>query len=55
MNGKKDISELKAVVNMLANGETLPPKYKDHILKGQYLNRRQQALTRLFFLQKYTT
>lgn len=41
MDGKKDISELKTVVNMLANGETLPPKYKDHILKGNYLNRHE--------------
>ncbi len=28
----KDISKLKYVVNKLANGEELEPKYKDHIL-----------------------
>ena len=29
-----DISLLETVVTKLANGETLPPKYKDHPLKG---------------------
>lgn len=32
----KNISILKSVVNMLANGETLPEKYCDHILIGNY-------------------
>ena len=30
----KDIEKLNKVVSMLANGETLPPKYKDHALSG---------------------
>ena len=30
----KDIRKLSAVVRMLAMGETLPPKYKDHALSG---------------------
>ena len=37
----KDISELKTVLNMLAAGETLPPKYKDHALKGSFANKRE--------------
>lgn len=37
----KDISELKTVLNMLAAGETLPPKYKDHALKGNFANKRE--------------
>lgn len=32
----KNIDILKSVVNMLANGETLPIKYSDHILIGDY-------------------
>ncbi len=30
----KDIEKLNAVVTMLANGDTLPPIYKDHALSG---------------------
>jgi len=30
----KSIDALEHVVAMLANGETLPPKYKDHALTG---------------------
>ena len=30
----KDISKLEAVVSMLARGEPLPAKYKDHALTG---------------------
>ena len=30
----KDIEKLNKVVSMLANGETLPPKYRDHALSG---------------------
>ena len=30
----KDIKKISAVVRMLANGETLPPKYRDHALSG---------------------
>ena len=30
----KDIKKISAVVKMLANGETIPPKYKDHARVG---------------------
>jgi len=30
----KNIKKISAVVRMLAMGETLPPKYKDHALSG---------------------
>ena len=30
----KDIEKLNKVVSMLANGESLPPKYRDHALSG---------------------
>ena len=30
----KDINKLEAVVSMLARGEPLPAKYKDHALSG---------------------
>ena len=30
----KDIEKLDKVVSMLARGETLPPKYRDHALSG---------------------
>ena len=30
----KDINKLETVVSMLARGETLPAKYKDHALTG---------------------
>lgn len=32
----KDLSKLYQVIVMLQKGETLPPKYKDHPLKGNY-------------------
>ena len=31
-----DISKLKYVVNLLAEGKTLPAKYKEHYLTGNY-------------------
>ena len=30
----KDIKKISSVVRMLAAGETLPPKYRDHALSG---------------------
>ena len=30
----KDINKLEAVVSMLARGESLPARYKDHALSG---------------------
>ncbi len=32
----KDMSRLRSVINLLADGEALPAEYKDHPLKGQY-------------------
>ena len=32
----RNLSLLKSVVSMLANGETLPPQFNDHILLGNY-------------------
>jgi len=34
-------SELRKVIGLLANGETLPEKYKDHALKGTYIGYRE--------------
>lgn len=36
-----DLNELSKVVNLLANRKTLPIKYKDHALSGDYLNFRE--------------
>ena len=30
----KDIKKLKAIISLLVNTEKLPPKHKDHALKG---------------------
>ena len=32
----KNLFELEAIVKMLVREETLPPKYKDHLLSGNY-------------------
>ena len=32
----RDLNILKNVVNMLADGEALPEKYRDHLLMGNY-------------------
>lgn len=36
-----DLNKLKEVVTLLANGEPLPPKNKDHQLKGNYKGHRE--------------
>lgn len=36
-----DMSLLKVVVDMLADGETLPEKYRDHQLMGDYAGYRE--------------
>lgn len=33
----KDIKKISAVVRMLANGETLPPQFRDHALSGDLI------------------
>lgn len=33
----KDIKKISAVVRMLANGETLPPQFRDHALVGDLI------------------
>jgi mRNA interferase YafQ len=37
----KDQTELKSVIDMLADGKTLPAKYYDHALKGKYTGYRE--------------
>ncbi len=37
----RDIEQLKQVVSMLANGETLPEKYRDHSLTGNWSGHRE--------------
>ena len=36
-----DLNKLTTVVKMLANGDDLPPHYKDHPLKGRFKNSRE--------------
>jgi len=36
----KEYAKLRAVVEMLARGETLPPQYKDHALVGDLIGLR---------------
>ena len=36
-----DIELLKSIVEKLANGETLPEKYKDHALSGNWSGHRE--------------
>ena len=36
-----DMSQLKAVVDMLADGKVLPEKYRDHQLSGNYAGYRE--------------
>ena len=36
-----DMTELKKVILMLANGEKLPEVYRDHELKGTYVGHRE--------------
>ena len=37
----KDLGKLCEVIDILANGETLDPKYKDHSLTGNYRGTRE--------------
>lgn len=36
-----DLSKIKFVINELANGNILDPKFKDHQLKGIYIGKRE--------------
>ena len=36
-----DLNKLKEIITLLANGELLPPKNKDHQLKGNYKGHRE--------------
>ncbi len=36
----KDMAELKAVLELLIEGEPLPPEYKDHPLRGNFAGSR---------------
>ena len=37
----KDISKLKNIITIIANGESLPPKYKDHPLISNFAEHRE--------------
>lgn len=37
----KDLEKLKDVMRLLAEEKQLPPKYNDHPLSGNYINRRE--------------
>ena len=36
----KDLTKLKAMIDMLINGEVLPSQYKDHPLRGNFAGSR---------------
>jgi mRNA interferase YafQ len=36
----KDLSKLKAMLDMLIDGESLPPKFQDHPLRGGFMGSR---------------
>ena len=36
-----DLDKIKFVIDELANGKTLDPKYKDHLLQGDYSGKRE--------------
>ena len=36
-----DVNKIKFVIEELANGRTLDPKYKDHQLQGNYMGKRE--------------
>ncbi len=40
-----DISLLKKTIELLANGQELPPEYKDHALKGKFIGYRECHIT----------
>lgn len=40
MKGGKDIEKLLRAVEILAEGQSLPPEYKDHPLTGEYKGKR---------------
>lgn len=40
-----DMSLLTGVIKMLAAGETLPPKFRDHDLSGEYIGCRECHIT----------
>ncbi|MBF0227944.1 MAG: type II toxin-antitoxin system YafQ family toxin [Desulfobacterales bacterium] len=40
IRGGKDIEKLLDVIEMLAEGQVLPIKYKDHPLRGEYKSKR---------------
>lgn len=36
-----DIAKITEAIKILANGEALPPEYKDHLLSGNYAGKRE--------------
>ena len=37
----KDLEKLKMLIRKVCNGEILDPRFRDHPLKGRYMNRRE--------------
>lgn len=37
----KDMAKLAALVDMLTRNEALPPRFRDHVLTGNYAGRRE--------------
>lgn len=37
----KDLDKLFNIIQILSNGKSLPPKYKDHVLSGNYIGVRE--------------
>ncbi|MGP1406400.1 type II toxin-antitoxin system YafQ family toxin [Filifactor alocis] len=40
-----DLTLIKTVIDIISSGQVLPAKYKDHSLKGTYLNCRECHIT----------
>ncbi len=50
-----DLNLLKEVIDLLAKGEKLPLKYRDHSLKGNYVNYRECHIQPDFLLIYHLT
>ncbi len=40
-SGRKDIEKLKAIIRILIDEEQLNPSYKDHLLRGNFKDRKE--------------
>ena len=48
-----DISKLKIVIQLLAEGKTLPEEYKDHSLSGEWIGHRECHIQPVWLLVYY--